>query len=180
MEEKIGSPKKVQSLVEEVMDAFNRQDWARFLSFLTEDVVWSDPAMLARAPAQGKEAVKHFSQSVVRAFPDFDYRIRGPICVSVDQRRCAVPFQITGTNSGFLDPPGFAPTYRKVELQGVDLLDFREDKISRIETLFNPLPAAEQVLSLRLLPRPDSAWEKVLVYLQRVVARLRRAKPAGV
>ena len=176
MEEKSGVPENIQSLLEGMIEAFNRKDWARFLSFLTEDVVWDDPAMLARAPAQGKEAVKAFSESVTRAFPDFNYQVRGSICVAKDGSRCAVPFLITGTNTGPLDPPGFAPTNRKVELPGVDLLEFREGKICRIETIFNPLPAAEQVLSLRLLPRPDSRREKILVGLQRLIARrLRRA-----
>jgi len=160
----------IEPLILGMVRAFNRGDFAPLLAGLTEDATWSDLAMLGRAPMLGREAIRGFCESVLRAFPDFHYEIRSPICVSADGNHCAVLWKITGTNSGPLDPPGFAPTRRQVAFEGVDLFEFRAGKIRRIETIFNPLPAAEQVLSLRLLPRPGSAREKVLVLLQRLVA----------
>lgn len=161
-------------LILEMAQAFNRGDFAPLLAGLTEDATWTDPAMLGRAPMRGREAIREFCESVLRAFPDFHYEIRSPLCVSADQNHCAVLWKITGTNSGPLDPPGFAPTGRQVVFEGVDLFQFRDGKICRIETVFNPLPAAEQVFSLRLLPRPGSVREKVLVLVQRLVAAILR------
>jgi predicted ester cyclase len=167
-------PQQIPALVEGLTEAWNSRDLDRLLSYLTEDVVWDDPAM--QAPAEGYDAVKSFSEAVLRAFPDFRYVIRHPICIAADGSRCAVPWRITATHLGRLDPPGFAPTGRSVEFEGVDLLEFEGDAVCRIDTLFNPLVPAEQLLDYRLRPDPGSWREGVAVWVQRVrAAWLRQA-----
>ena len=99
---------EICTLVENLTFAWNARDLPRFLSCLCEDVVWDDPAMAA--PAAGREAVRRFSEAILRAFPDFHYAIRHPLCVAADGSRCAVPWTISATHLGPLDPPGFAPT----------------------------------------------------------------------
>jgi hypothetical protein len=78
---------------------------------------------------------------------------------------------ITATNLGPLDPPGFAPTGRRLEVQGVDMLDFRDGQVSSIRTYFDVLRAAEQLLEMRLRPYPHSFRERLFVFLQRLRAR---------
>ena len=71
---------ELEQRVRSMVDAWNAKDIDTYLGYLAEDVVWSDPAM--PAPCVGRKAVAEFSRSVLRAFPDFQYSIRGPICMS--------------------------------------------------------------------------------------------------
>jgi steroid delta-isomerase-like uncharacterized protein len=165
---------EISSVVQRMTDAWNSRDLSLFLSCLTDDVVWDDPAM--PAPAVGREAVRSFSEAILRAFPDFQYTIIQPIGIASDGNRCAVPWKITATSLGRLDPPGFAPTGRRLESEGVDLLDFRGDKVCRISTFFNVVPAAEQLLAWRLRPPAGNWKERWLVRAQRLRALWLRAR----
>lgn len=164
---------EVDSLVEDLVTAWNERDLEAVLSYLTDDVVWHDPAM--QVPAVGREAVREFSESVLRAFPDFRYTIRHPVCFAADGSRCAVPWLITATNLGPWEPPGFGPTGRRVEFQGVDLLELHGCKVKRIDTFFDVTKPAEQLLSV-VRPQAGSRLERVLVRIQRVRAAWLRRK----
>ena len=164
---------ELEQRVRSMVDAWNAKDIDAYLGYLTEDVVWSDPAM--PAPCVGRKAVAEFSRSVLRAFPDFQYSIRGPICTSIDGQHCAVPWRIVATHTERLEPPGYAPTGRTASFEGVDLLTFAGEKVSRIETLFDVLVPAEQFLSLRIRPRVGTVQEKVAVIFQRLFAAWLRA-----
>lgn len=160
-----------------ILDAWNARDLPRFLSFLTDDVEWYDLGM-PNPPARGREAVRCFSETVLRAFPDFRYIVQSPICVAPDGSRCAVLWQITATHSGPFEPPGFAPTGRRASFEGVDVLDLRGSQICRIRTLFDPIEAASQLLGIRLRPRPGSFRERCAVHAQRIVAAWLRRRPS--
>ena len=163
-------------LMDQVVAAWNRRDLDAFLGNLDEAVTWSDPAMLV-GPAAGKAAVREFCENVLRAFPDFAMQIREPICLSPSGERCAVPWRVTATHSGRFDPFGFAPTNQRITMEGVDLIEFSEAKITRIETHFNVIPAMEQALRLRPFPR-RGLKKALLVAAQRALAwRARRAAP---
>lgn len=169
---------EVRLLVEQFVGAWNRRDLDTFMTFLDEAVVWSDPAMLY-GPAVGKGAVREFCEQVLKAFPDFSFRIREPICFSGSCERCAVPWEINATHSGPFDPVGFAPTNRTIVMQGVDLIEFSAGKVLRIETLFDVLPAAEQALGLSPFPKQGIRLAAI-VGLQRARAWwLRRRHPRG-
>jgi hypothetical protein len=183
------SSDEVAATAVKMAEAWNGRDLDQFLQFLTDDVVWTDPAM--QTPARGKVAVERFARSVLRAFPDFEYTIRPPVCIADDRSRCAVPWRIAATHCDYLDPPGFAPTNRQAVFDGVDLLEFRGSQVCRIETLFDVVAPAEQLLGMRLRPAPGGVREKLTVVLQRVYAfalrsrkrpipaRHSRNKPAG-
>jgi hypothetical protein len=160
--------REIRLLVESLLQAWNERDIGLFVSLLDEEVVWNDPAMLY-GPVKGRSAVREFSNSVLVAFPDFTYRIREPICFSPSGDLCVVPWEIIATHTGRLDPPGFSPTNQTIRAQGVDVIEIRESKITRIDTLFNVLPAIEQVL--RLKPIPQRGFKKSsIVMLQRLWA----------
>ena len=142
---------------------------------LTEDVEWYDPAM-PEPPARGRAAVRAFAESVLRAFPDFSYEVLPPICVAADGSRCAVKWRIGGSHLAALEPPGYAPTGRRAEFEGVDVLEFEGERVRRILTAFDPLPAAEQLLGLRLRPTPGTWRGFVAVRLQRAAAWLARRR----
>ena len=155
-------------LVEQLATAWNDRDLDSFTTCLSEDVIWDDPAMVA--PAVGREAVRAFSESVLRAFPDFHYAIRHPVCAAVDGSRCAVPWTITATSLGPLEPPGFGPTGKRVRFHGVDVLELEGEKVKRIDTFFDVLRPAEQLLAVQLRPSPGSWRQHILVWTQRVRA----------
>jgi steroid delta-isomerase-like uncharacterized protein len=165
----MGNRSQASVIVDAVLDAWNARDLDRFTALLTEDVYWHDLGM-PHPPAVGRDAVRRFSETVLRAFPDFRYEIRHPICVAQDGSRCVVPWTIVATNSGPLDPPGMAPTGRKVRFSGFDYMEFRDGLVARIETRFDPAEAIEQLLGLRLRPPPGSLRERCLVWVQRGLA----------
>jgi steroid delta-isomerase-like uncharacterized protein len=165
---------EVLAIVEAMAAAWNRGDLDGCVAFLTDDVVWDDPAM--PAAAAGRAAVRSFSEAVLRAFPDFRYTIRGPVCVAEDGSRCAVPWRIEATHTATLTPPGYGPTGRRAVFEGVDLLELREDRVARIDTYFNPLVAAEQLLDVSLRPAPGSWRERLLVGAQRLRASWLRGR----
>ena len=159
---------EIRALIDQFISAWNERDLDAFMSLLDESISWSDPAMLY-GPTSGKDAVRGFCENLLKAFPDFAYRIREPVCISKSGERCAIPWEISATHLGRFEPMGFTPTNQKIRMSGVDLIDFSQNKITKIETLFNVLPAAEQVL--RLKPFPKRGFRKtVIVGLQRVRA----------
>ncbi len=160
---------QVVAQVDAVMAAWNARDLDNFTALLTPDVYWHDLGMPS-PPAVGREAVRRFSESVLRAFPDFRYEIRPPICIAEDGSRCVVPWTITARQTGFFDPPGFAPTGGSVRFDGLDYLEFRDGLISRIETRFDPADPIEQLYGWQLRPAPGSWRERGLVWLQRAHA----------
>jgi hypothetical protein len=168
-----------ESRARELIDAWNQHDLETFETLLSDTIWWYDPSM-PDPPAVGRAAVMAFSRSVLTAFPDVEYTIRGPICVSADGRSCAIPWRSTATQRALLDPPGFAPTGSRVSVDGVDLLYVTNNLVSRVETFFDPLAAAAETFGINLRPRTGSLAEMLLVRAQRVrAAWLRRRAQKG-
>jgi hypothetical protein len=76
-----------------------------------------------------------------------------------------------GTNTGPIDPPGFAPTGRSVDIEGVDHWWFRDGLVARYRADYDSLGMLRQ---LGLMAPAGSALERLMVKLQRLGARLRR------
>ena len=172
-------PALAESLALALPDSWNKRNLEAFENLLAEDVSWYDPSM-PHPPAIGRAAVMAFARSVLSAFPDFAYAIRAPICVSEDGNCCAIPWRISATQVELFQPVGFAPTGRRLSLEGVDLIFVRGNRIIRIETLFDALAAASQALDVNLRPPRGSVSERVLVGAQRLrAAWLRRSKQKG-
>lgn len=160
---------EVVARVEALLDAWNKHDLERVVGFFAEDGYWHDLGM-PHPPAVGRDAVFAFSRSVLRAFPDFTYTIRAPICVAEDGGSCVIPFTVAATGTGYLDPPGFAPTGRRVQFDGLDYIQFRGDLIAHVETRFDPAQPIEQLLGIGLRPPAGSLRERIAVLAQRAVA----------
>jgi len=169
---------RAAATVRALLEAWNARDLDRFLALLTEDVYWHDLGMM-HPPAIGRAAVRDFCDSVLRAFPDFSFAIRGALCVAEDGSACVVPWTITATNTGPVEPPGMAPTGRRLRFDGFDYLQIRDGRVARIETRFDPADALEQMLGFALRPRAGSLAERCLVAVQHAVAAwVRRRGPA--
>jgi len=167
--------RQATALVKEVLRIWEARDVEAMLGLMTEDIYWHDLGMWS-PPAVGREAVRGFVTSLLRAFPDFTFELRGPICVADNGESAVIPWTITATNKGPLCPPGMAPTGRKVRFQGMDYLQFRDGKVARIETRFDPVEPLEQMLGVRARPPAGSLRERCLVALQRAFAAWARRK----
>lgn len=162
-------------LAKRMIDAWNARDLDRFVAPLAEDAEWYDMGM-AEPPARGRAAVREFAQAALEAFPDFRYDIEEPICTSPDGSRCAIVWRITATHERAMRPLGLSPTGRRASFEGVDVLDIRDGQVTRIRTLFDPLPVAEQLLGLPIRPVPGTWRATFFVAAQRLVAWIVRRR----
>jgi steroid delta-isomerase-like uncharacterized protein len=173
------SSARAEEVVQRLLAAWNSRDMAGFARCLADDVEWYDPAM-PDPPARGQVAVIAFAESVMHAFPDFKCEVLPPMCFAADGSRVAIKWRIAGSHQHPLDPPGYAPTGRRAEFEGVDVLDLEGERVTRILTAFDPLPAAEQLLGMLLRPIPGTCRGWIAVRMQRALAwraRSRRRSP---
>jgi steroid delta-isomerase-like uncharacterized protein len=147
--------------------AWNDHAAAAMGDLVTDDVVWEDPAL--PAPAHGPAAVQDFMREAWVAFPDlrFDEGEHPHRTAGGDQ--VAWRWRMRGTNTGPIDPPGFAPTGRTIDIEGVDLWEMRDGRIARYRAFYDFNALAVQ---LGLAPAPGSRMEKGMVALQRLGARV--------
>jgi len=147
--------------------AWNGHDAAAMGDLVTEDVVWEDPALpeVARGPA----AVQDFMREAWVAFPDLRFDETDDPHLSVAGDKVAWRWRMRGTKTGPIDPPGFAPTGRAIEIEGVDLWTMRDGRIARSRAFYDFNALAVQ---LGLAPAPGSRMEKGAVALQRLGARV--------
>jgi len=154
--------------------AWNGRDATAMGDLVTDDVVWVDPAL--PEPARGPAAVQEFMREAWVAFPDLRFDEGDEPHFSVAGDRVAWRWRMRGTNTGPIDPPGFAPTGRAIDVEGVDLWTMRDGRIARYRAFYDFNALAVQ---LGLAPAPGSRMEKGMVALQRLGARVaarRRAR----
>ena len=169
----VGSTTNAADISQSLLDAWNSRDLDGFVQLLSEDVQWYDPAM-PQPPIHGRAAVMEFAEAVFEAFPDFRYEVNPPICVSSDGSRCAIVWRISATHMKPLRPLGFAPTGRRATFDGVDVVDVLAGKVVRIQTAFDAISAAEQLLGVSLRPRPGTWHARIAVAVQRIAAWISR------
>jgi steroid delta-isomerase-like uncharacterized protein len=136
---------------------------------LTEDVVWSDPAL--PMPTVGIAAVQEFMRASFRTFPDLHFSEPDPPHLTLAGDHVAWAWRMEGTMRGAAEPPGFAPTGRKMRVDGVDLWTMRDGRIARYRAFYDMLDLTRQ---LGIMPASDSPGEHVMVALQRLQARFQR------
>lgn len=154
--------------LQKYVSAFARRRSDEVVALMTDDVVWSDPGMVT-SPAVGKEAVAHFLQATWEAFPDarFDHPSAVPFLFACLGRTdvFAIPWLLSGTMTGPIRPPGFAPTGRSFSIKGIDIWRFRGDSLCAIDTYYDLADMARQI---GVLPPRGSSAEKRLAQFQRV------------
>ena len=151
--------------------AWNTRQPERVVALCTEDVLWDDP--ITERPERGREAVAEYLRTVWRAFPDLEFTWpEGPFA-SFQGIKLALHWKLTGTMLGPMDPPGFAPTGRRISLEGVDLLEIREGLCCAYQGFFDRQAIAQQV---GIAPSTGSQAERVAVGAQRLLAAIERRR----
>ena len=157
-----------REFAERYADAWNRYDADAIEPLVTEDIVWLDPALAE--PARGVEQVKDFMRRSWEAFPDLRFT-GGPIWLDPHADSMTWAWRMEGTHRGPIDPPGFAPSGRRIDIDGIDVWDFQGERISRYRAYWDMALLAQQ---LGVMPPPGSRGERVGVLLQRAQARFAR------
>ena len=153
--------------------AWNGHDAAAMADLVTDDVVWEDPAL--PAAARGVAAVQEFMRTGWVTFPDLHFdETDAPHC-TFEGTQVAWRWRMRGTMTGPIEPPGFGPTGRSMEAEGVDLWTLRDGRIARYRAFYDMNDVARQ---LGIAPAPGSVGEKAVAALQRLQARVMRRRAA--
>ena len=150
------------------LDAWNRYDGPGLAALCTEDVEFFDPSI---GTVHGHAAVADWVRQCAQAFPDYRFEDPEPAYAARDRPKAIVPWRLRGTNTGPIDPPGFAPTGRPFVLDGVDHWWFRDGLVERYRADYDVNGVMRQ---LGIVPEAGSRGERAMVRLQRLGARLRR------
>ena len=149
-------------------EAWEQRDGEALGALCTEDVEFFDPAI---GTVHGRAAVAGWVEACARAFPDFRFEEPEPPYIAVDRPKAIVPWRMVATNTGPIDPPGFAATGRSVTVDGVDHWWFRDGLLERYRADYDSMGVSRQ---LGLIPAEGSRAERAMAALQRAGARLRR------
>jgi len=163
------SPFDPQQFRSRYIAAWNGCDTDLLAELITEDIVWRDPAL--PEPAEGVAAVQDFMRRSFATMPDLRFSDSDPPHLSVEGDQIAWGWTMHGTMSGPIDPPGFAASGARVQIDGVDLWRMRDGRIARYRAFYD---LAELLRQLGILPPPGSPAERLSVALQRLKVRLRR------
>jgi steroid delta-isomerase-like uncharacterized protein len=154
------------------LDAWNVHDPEALAALCTEDVEFTDPAI---GTVHGRVPVADWVRTCDRAFPDYRFEEPEPPYISSDRPKGIVPWRMIGTNTGPIEPPGFAATGRPFVLEGVDHWWFRDGLVERYRADYDLNGLLRQ---LGLVPESGSRAERAMVVMQRAVARVRRRGPS--
>ena len=129
---------------------FNAHDFDRFAEVLADDVVLKAPGGMH---GEGKAACTAFFGSWFGAFPDAHVDIQG---VHIIDDVVVEEGTFTGTQDGVLRGPmgDVPPTGRRVKVDYIQVLRFRDGKHVSFNLMFDQLTMLEQ---LGLLPTPAVA-----------------------
>lgn len=160
----------LQAFVERYEAAWNGRDAGAMDALVTDDIVWFDPAL--PEPARGKAQVRAFMDASWRAFPDLRFSQPDPPFMVEQDDRVAWAWRMQGTFDGEpMDPPGFAPTGRAMDVRGVDEWIMRDGRIAHYRATYDVNELARQ---LGIVPARGSGGERAMIALQKVQARLQR------
>jgi len=164
-----GVVSELRELVQRYEAAWNGCDTDAMAQLITDDIVWTDPAL--PAPARGVAEVQEFMRTSFRAFPDLRFSEPDPPAMAASGDLVLWAWHMEGTHRGVIDPPGFAPTGRAIRVDGVDQWMMRGGRIAHYRAFYDMNDLARQ---LGIVPPPGSRAERGMVAFQRLQARLGR------
>jgi steroid delta-isomerase-like uncharacterized protein len=155
-----------RELVASWLDAWNSHDPDRILNLLTDDVEARDDSWPKAMHGHGD--VREFVEALWRAVPDMTFELLAGPFVIPDEPRASFHWRGSGTFAGRMDPPGFAPTGRRWEIDGADFHEYRDGRISRLRVVFDLMSVSRQ---LGVMPAAGSRAERAMAAAQRGLVR---------
>jgi len=159
----------VDRFVQRAVAAFNAHDASGFVALMTTDV-FVEHSVAPRA-MRGRAEVSAFYANIWKAFPDATLELMDGPFLHPHAPRVSLNWLGVGTHAGPLDPPGLAPTGRRVEFDVREILEFRDELISRIRLVVDMTDVMRQ---LGMLPAPGSRGERAIAMMQRLQMKLLR------
>ena len=154
-------------------EAWNAHDGHAVAAMCTDDVEVVDPAA---GELRGREAVARWVEETARAFPDYRFDQPDGPYVARDQLKAIIVWRMVGTNTGPIDPPGFAATGKPFTLDGVDQWTFRDGLLKRLALFYD---VNGMMVQLGLAPPPGSRTEQAMVMLQKAAVKAASAASAA-
>lgn len=156
-----------QAFVEEFLprwaEAWNSHQPERLLGLMTEDIVYDDSAWPTTMRGHGD--VGAFLEHAWRAFPDLEFEMTDGPFLAVGAPKAAFYWRGSGTQTGPIDPPGFAPTGKRIEFEGADFHEYRDGRVCRLRIVFDMMDVGRQ---LGTLPQAGSRTEKIAAAAHRL------------
>ncbi len=155
-----------QQFLEQLHRAVNAHDPDAVAALCCADVVWQDPA--APQTLHGRDEVLRFHRDVMfPALPDTHIElIEGPY-MALDGTGVAARLRISGTMTGPLTPPGFAPTGGHLSFETAEFSRFEGGLLSRHTVILDMLDLARQIGAV---PKPGSVADRLGLWMQHVAA----------
>ena len=152
--------------------AWNGRDASAMDELVTDDIVWHDPVL--PQPARGRAEVRAFMEMSWAAFPDLRFGEPDPPLLAEAGDQVAWAWRMRGTFDGEpMDPPGFAPTGRAMDVVGIDQWLMRDGRIAHYRAFYDMTTVARQ---LGIMPPQGSRAEQGMVAVQRLQARFMRGR----
>jgi steroid delta-isomerase-like uncharacterized protein len=149
------------------LDAWNSHQADRVLTFLTEDVEIRDDSW--PKTMHGHRDVREFLQALWRATPDMTFELLAGPFVIPGEPCASFHWRGRGRFTGPMQPPGFAPTGRAWEVDGVDFQEYRDGRIAKLRVVFDLMTVSRQ---LGVMPASGSRGERAMAAAQRGVIRV--------
>lgn len=160
----------VGNVIPHVVAAFNAHDADDFVAVMTEDVVFEHSA--APVPMHGRAEVSTFyTNTIWRAFPDLTLELMDGPFFHPHAPRISLNWLAAGRHTGPLDPPGLAPTGKRVEMDVREIAEIRNGLVSRIRLVID---MADVMRQLGVFPAPGSHGERAIAMTQRLQMKLLR------
>lgn len=149
--------------------AWNSHRVESVLELTTADIEYRDDSW--PRPMHGHAEVREFLEALWRGMPDMTFELLSGPYVVPGQPKASFHWRGSGTHTGVLAPPGFAPTGRRWEIDGADFHEFRDGRVSRLRVAFDMMAVSRQ---LGLVPAAGSRAERLLALAQRSAVQAQR------
>jgi steroid delta-isomerase-like uncharacterized protein len=160
----------IRDFGERWLEAWNSHKVDRVLALMTDDIEYRDDAW-PKGTMHGHADVREALESWWRACPDMTFEfVAGPYVIP-GEPRAAFHWRGSGTQTGVLDPPGFAATGRRWELDGVDFQEYRDERVCRLRISLDMMEVSRQ---LGLMPPTGSNAERALALAHRSTSRVQQ------
>lgn len=153
-----------QAMVARGREAFNAHDAERFVALMTDDVILNHS--LWPTTIRGHASLRSFYTDYLwKAFPDLRIEPEDGPFLHPHAPRLAMAWRAVGTHTGPIDPPGFAPTGKRLESSVREIAEFRDGRVSRLQIVVDN---ADVLRQLGVLPPEGSRAERGIAALQRL------------
>ena len=151
------------------LEAWNSQDAEKVLACMAEDIVYDDDAW--PTTMRGHAEVREFLEYMWRAFPDMRFEVVDGPYIDPEAPKVAWYWRGFATHTGPLEPPGLAPTGKRLEFDGGEFDEYRNGKLVRLRMVFD---MADPMRQLGVLPPAGSRSEQAIARVAGLLGRFRR------